>query len=414
VDPPVSLAPLEAFLDKLPAQETEKITESQLNAIKLAALDVLATSGKGNSATLKKTLLAMLKSDDPDSRQAILQTIAEAKLSSATPILLEQLASAKEDAVKLALVKTLGHLNDKSAFAPVQAHVKSADATMRIEVLRALSNIDNRPARKVAESLLADEDSQVQREAVVLLGQSPEGARLVGQRFVANKLPRTLLPEVTESLRSFAREHQDIADLLSRVVKGGLLVSLEPKELARVSAMVSSKGDPIRGRNLYLNNKAVGCITCHRLEGVGGNVGPDLTRVWDTLSLEKVMESMLDPSKEIKEGYQTYVAVKKNGQIISGLKVAQNDKELILKDLTGKEVRIAAADLEEVNASKKSMMPDDVVRHLSLNEFIDLVAFFARSQIAGRIARHGVDGLGSRSGRVQSEQRTGSGEEPRS
>jgi putative heme-binding domain-containing protein len=104
-------------------------------------------------------------------------------------------------------------------------------------------------------------------------------------------------------------------------------------------------------------------------------VGPDLTRVWDTLSLEKVMESMLDPSKEIKEGYQTYVATTKGGLTFSGLKVAQNDKELILRDVTGKDVRIAAAELDEVVASKKSLMPDDVVRHLSFGEFIDLVAF---------------------------------------
>src|SRR5207244_13555259 len=139
--------------------------------------------------------------------------------------------------------------------------------------------------------------------------------------------------------------------------------------------MVQEKGDPVRGRNLYLNNKAVACMMCHSLEGVGGNVGPDLTRVWDSLSLEKVMESMLDPSKEIKEGYQTYVAVTKAGLTVSGLKASQNAKELVLRDATGKEVRIAAADLDEVAPTKKSLMPDDVVRHLSFNEFIDLVAF---------------------------------------
>jgi putative heme-binding domain-containing protein len=184
------------------------------------------------------------------------------------------------------------------------------------------------------------------------------------------------LPEVSESLRRFSgKENPDVADLLSNVVKGGLLVSLEPDELKRVSAMVQKQGDPLRGRQLYLNHKAVGCMTCHRLEGVGGNVGPDLTRVWDTLSLEKVMESMLDPSKEIKEGYQTYTATTKTGLTYSGLKVSQNAKELILKDATGKEVHIPASDLDEVAATKKSLMPDDVVRHLSFAEFIDLVAF---------------------------------------
>jgi putative heme-binding domain-containing protein len=224
--------------------------------------------------------------------------------------------------------------------------------------------------------LLADEDVQVQREAIALLGQSVEGARVVGLRFVANKLPRSLLPDVSESLRRYAsKEHPDVTELLSRVVKGGLLVSLEPAELKRVSDMVQKQGDPLRGRKLYLNNKAVACISCHRLEGVGGSVGPDLTRVWDTLSLEKVMESMLDPSKEIKEGYQTYVAVTKSGLTVSGLRITQNAKEVVLRNVTGKDVRIAAADLEELAPTKKSLMPDDVVRHLRFSEFIDLVAF---------------------------------------
>jgi quinoprotein glucose dehydrogenase len=376
VDPPISMEPLVKFLDELPAQPTKKINEVQLNSMKLAGLDVLATSGKVDSAKLKTTLIAMLKTDDPKSRQALLQTIADARLTSAVPILLGQLAAANDDAVRLTLIRTLGQVGEKSAFAPLQAHLKSKDATMRIEVLRALSNIDQRPARKFAENLLADEDLQVQREAIVMLGQSVEGARVVGQRFAAKKLPRSLLPKVSESLRRFAsKEHPDVAALLSRVVKGGLLVSLEPAELKRVSEMVQKQGDPIRGRKLYLNNRAVACISCHRLEGIGGNVGPDLTRVWDTLSLEKVLESMLDPSKEIKEGYQSFVATTKNGLTVNGLKISQNAKELILKDATGKEVRISAAELDDVVASKQSLMPDDVVRHLSFNEFIDLVAF---------------------------------------
>ncbi len=375
-DPPLSLDPVVKFLDELPATPTKKVTEAQINSMRLAALDVLATAGKIDSDHFKATLLAMLKTDDAKTRQAILHTIGDAKLVSAVPILVEQLAQADDDSGRIALVRTLSLINERSAYAPIQKLAASKNWEVRIEVLRALGNLDYRPARKVAESLLGDPILEVQREAVVMLGQSIEGARIVGQRFAEKKLPRALLPEVTEGLRRFAsKEHPDVTALLSAAVKGGLLVSLEPAELKRVSEMVSKQGDPQRGRKLYLNNKAVGCITCHRLEGVGGNTGPDLTRVWDTLSLEKVMESMLDPSKEIKEGYQTHVATTKNGLTVTGLKVAQNDKELVVRDSTGKEIRIPASDIDEVAISKKSLMPDDVVRHLSFSEFIDLVAF---------------------------------------
>jgi quinoprotein glucose dehydrogenase len=376
LDPPVSVELLSEFLDNLPAQPNKKVTQGQLNSMRLAALDVLAMHGKIDSNRLKTTLIDMLKTSDAKSRETLLQTIAEAKLTSAVPILLEQLKASDDAKVQLALIRTLGQLSEKSAFSPLQDYVKSKDAVLRLEALRALSSIDNRPARKFAESLLSDADAQVQREAIVLLGQSVEGARIVGQRFADNKLPRSLLPEVSESLRRYAsKEHPDISELLSRVVKRGLLVSLDPAEVKRVSELVQKQGDPLRGRKLYLNNKAVSCTVCHRLEGVGGSVGPDLTRVWETLSLEKVMESMLDPSKELKEGYQTHVAITKTGLTVSGLRISQDAKEVILRDATGKDVRIAAADLDEVMPTKKSLMPDDVVRHLRFNEFIDLVAF---------------------------------------
>jgi len=376
LDPAVSVEPLVKFLRTLPLEPNKMVSAGQLNSMKLAAIDMLASAGAIKSDDVKAALLAMLRTDDAKARKAVLDTIADARLLTAVPILLEQLSAAKEDAERVPLIRVLGQLGEKSAFGQVQAHVKSKDGLVRIEVLRALGQIDNRPARKVAESLLGDDDIQVQREAIALLSQSVEGARIVGKRFSDKKMPRSLLPEVTESLRRFAsKEHPDVAALLSDVVKGGLLVSLEPDGLKHVTELVRSKGDPVRGRHLYLNNRAVACITCHRLEGVGGSVGPDLTRVWESLSLEKVMESMLDPSKEIKEGYQTWVATTKSGLVINGLKVSQTAKEVVLRDATGKEVRIPNNDLESFEASKKSLMPDDVVRHLSFGEFIDLVAF---------------------------------------
>ncbi len=124
-----------------------------------------------------------------------------------------------------------------------------------------------------------------------------------------------------------------------------------------------------------MNAKKLACITCHRLEGIGGNVGPDLTRLWETQSLDKIMESLIEPSKEIKEGYQTYVASTKKGQVYTGLKVAQSADEVVLRDANARDVHIAANDIDELKASPVSLMPDNVIAQLKYDEFIDLVAF---------------------------------------
>src|SRR5439155_9566681 len=271
--------------------------------------------------------------------------------------------------------RALGALREAKAAPTLKAMLQDADLTqaangpaLRLETLRALAATDPPAARQFAVAFLDQEDQALRLESIQILGATPDGAKLVGHHFLDKKLPRELLPQVTDALRLHAGKNPELAAMLSEVMKGGLLVSLDAKEVARIQQLVATKGSAKRGRELYLNHKALACITCHSLEGVGGNVGPDLTRIWDTMSLEKLMESMIDPSKEIKEGYQSYVATTTQGQVYTGLKVAQNAQELVLRDQTGKEVRIAAKDLDTLVASRKSLMPDDVVRHLAFNE----------------------------------------------
>jgi putative heme-binding domain-containing protein len=180
---------------------------------------------------------------------------------------------------------------------------------------------------------------------------------------------------VSDALRKHAPKSEELAKMLTEVMKTGLLLTNSPQEVLRVEALVKSKGDPQRGRTLYLNGQTLACINCHRLEGVGGSVGPDLTRVWETQTIAKLMESIIEPSKEIKEGYQTYQATTKKGKVYTGLKIAQTDDGVVLREATGKDVRISAKDLDELTVSKLSLMPDNVVSQLTYNQFIDLIAF---------------------------------------
>jgi quinoprotein glucose dehydrogenase len=152
----------------------------------------------------------------------------------------------------------------------------------------------------------------------------------------------------------------------------------------------------MRGRSLYLNSKTLACINCHHLEGIGGSVGPDLTRLWETQSIEKVIESLLEPSKEIKEGFQSYVASTTKGQVFTGLKILDNAEEVVLRDAEGRDVRLAKKDVEELKASKKSLMPDNVISQLNYGQFIDLVAFLkdrkAQESLRGLVLDYHVVG----------------------
>lgn len=391
LDPPITLDPIVDYLATLPrtpakVQDLQPKLAKELEAltpVKLAALEVLSSNGVLGSAKVKDLLLGMLDERDPGIRLSVIKAIEDTRLEKAGPQLVGYLADPERSAAeKLALVRSLGALREKMAVPVLKALLeeaalpKSTDGpALQLESLRALAAISPAEAQKYAADFLDKPDQKVKMEAIQVLGATPQGARVLGERFLNKKLSRDLLPQVSDALRRHADKNPELANMLTEVMKGGLLVSLDAKELARIQQLVSTKGNAKRGRELYLNNKKLACITCHRLEGVGGNVGPDLTRIWDTMSVEKVIESIIDPSKEIKEGYQSYVATTTKGQIYTGLKVSETGEGVVLRDQNGKEIRIAKGDLDSLVVSKKSLMPDDVVRHLDFNQFLDLVAF---------------------------------------
>ncbi|MCX7699665.1 MAG: c-type cytochrome, partial [Gemmataceae bacterium] len=294
---------------------------------------------------------------------------------------------------RVAMIQALRALGDRAAgavMAPIaeDKQALSREAVgLRLEALRTLLAVDPDRAVQTAEKLL-DQPTDLQTEAIVILGTRRDGAERVAKMFLDQKLPRAVLPQVTEGLRKHLGQAPELGRLLTEVMKGGLLVSLDPSQIEQVRTLVQRQGNPARGRELYLNKQTVACINCHKLEGVGGNVGPDLTRVWETQSLEKVMESMIEPSKEIKEGYQAYRLETRQGVIHLGLKVADTGTDVVLKEASGNEVRIAKSDIEELAPTKESLMPDNVISQLTFDQFIDLVAF-----LRDRSAQESLRGL---------------------
>jgi putative membrane-bound dehydrogenase-like protein len=379
LDPPVPLAPVLDYLTRHPRD---------LMPIQLAGLEVLAAALPEQRAPalrepLTKLLAQFFDEDRPELRLAVIRAVEANRLVAFSPRLIATLENrARSVPERTAAVKALRVLNDRSAVAALQEVLAepAAAAGLREEAFHTLAAIDRAAAFRPARAFLDQPNPFLQKEALLILASQPEGARLIGERFLANKLPRAFLPDVSDALRKHAPTDPAAARLLTEVLKNGLLLSLSKTDVERVERLVRAQGSPERGRALFLDNKTLACTNCHRLETVGNTVGPDLTRIWDTHSIEKIMEAIIDPSKEIKEGFQTFVATTKQGQTYTGLKVEQTKDELVLRDANAKEIRIAARDLEEVVPTRQSLMPANVVSQLSFAQFIDLVAFLKDRQ----------------------------------
>jgi quinoprotein glucose dehydrogenase len=387
-DPPLSLDPLVAYLARRPNESLDVVR---------AAVEVFAVSGEANAKKATSLVFGLLDSPDDDSRYVAIKAVEDMRMAAAAPQLLEILGDAtKRESERAAVVKALRVLNDKRAVEPMKTLLAgSSPATLKVEALRSLAALDAAAGRAAAEKLLDQTDALLLGEAVAVLAATKPGAKLIGERFAAKKLPRDLLPQVTEALKKF-NEDPAIARLQAEVLRGGLLLSLEPGQIEKVRKQVAEKGDAKKGRELYLNTKLLACATCHRMEGVGGSVGPDLSRVWDTMAIDKILESIVDPSKEIKEGFQTYRLATTGEQVHTGLKIKEDEKEVVIRDANGRDTRVAKDDIESLTASKLSLMPDNVVSQISYEQFLDLLAFLKsqkeQESLRGLVAEVAVTG----------------------
>jgi putative membrane-bound dehydrogenase-like protein len=366
-DPPLSPAALLTYLTN---------SQDKSPAVAIAGLEVLAGTGNATDPVAAKFVLDQLASTNPEVRAAAVRTVEEVRLTAATEPLIGMLnTSERPTDERLAALKALRAIGGEAAVkTALDLLARPEPPALKVEALRALTAASPTEARPVATKLLDQPDPTLIAEAVSVLVTTKDGAKLVGERYLANKLPRDLFPRVSDGLSKFNTDPV-MARMHSEVLKGGLVLSLDPARVGELQKLVVSKGDPQRGKQLYLNTGLLACATCHRMEGVGGNIGPDLTRIWDTQTTAKLLEAIIDPSKEIKEGYQSYRATTVSGRVHTGLRVSESSTEVVLREATGQDVRLMKADLDEFAVSKTSLMPADAVSRLTFDQFLDLLAF---------------------------------------
>ncbi len=142
-----------------------------------------------------------------------------------------------------------------------------------------------------------------------------------------------------------------------------------------VNQLLAMEGDANRGEKLFA--AGIGqCIQCHRVNTLGKEVGPDLTRIFDKLKTrEKVLNSILDPSSEIEDKYRAVAVLTVDGQTLVGRVLSRADQNLLLQDAEGKQVRIQADDIELEKPVVNSLMPSQLFSQLTAEQAADLLAY---------------------------------------
>jgi len=152
----------------------------------------------------------------------------------------------------------------------------------------------------------------------------------------------------------------------------------KPKDEAAWKKALEGKGDPAAGERLFFHPRGPRCFACHRVDGRGAAIGPDLSMICKALSREKLIESILTPSKEIAPQFTSWVIATKDGKTRTGMIVEEKfDSTIVIADAEGKLETINRLDIEDRQAAKTSIMPDNLHTLMSRQEFCDLLAYLS-------------------------------------
>ena len=203
---------------------------------------------------------------------------------------------------------------------------------------------------------------------------STSGAIVLAQAVSAKSLSDKTRQLVIAKAVAHASGH--VRDLFERFIPEEQRV----KRLGNVidpEQILGLKGDIARGKELFFDTTGVQCKSCHRIDGVGKQLGPDLNEIGKKYDRAQLLESLLQPSKKIDPKYITFVIETESGQVHSGLIVERTPEEIVLKDNEHKILRIPTSEVEVLLPQRKSLMPEMLLRDLTAEQAANLLEYLA-------------------------------------
>ncbi|MGZ0162798.1 MAG: PVC-type heme-binding CxxCH protein [Planctomycetales bacterium] len=241
-------------------------------------------------------------------------------------------------------------------------------------------------------ALQAFDDLRVGQSVVKSLIGIPGDARLVAETLLGSRPVWAI--ELLEAVDSGELKPEDVSDTALRKILlhdnsrigelvekhwgsvAGATTDEMRQEVERLMAIVeAASGNPKKGKVLYMEN----CGKCHTLFTEGGKVGPDLTS-FKRDNLERVMINVVNPSLEIREGFENYIIVTTDGRVVNGFLADKDSQVVVLRGVDGQNLIFRRDEIEDMRAIKRSVMPEGSVKKLTDQQIRDLFAYLRASQ----------------------------------
>ena len=334
--------------------EMPKLPESLTKALN----DYMAKQSGGD-------LTLALRSGNADALKQALTLLGDSKAS---------------NTARIGVAKTLAELGKQEAVMPMVAILKSTNPpSLKRGILQAAAKFDD---KRIPEALLLGWEGQIagdkalREDALRVMAGRKEWAQILVSFVNEWKVPtKHFTVDIVRQLSLHKDPEIDAA--IEKHWKGLLAIGPTPekkKEAERIKAVLKTGlGDAEKGKLQFMAR----CAICHKLFDEGGSIGPELTG-YDRSNADFWLDNLFMPSMEIREGFGAYIAQTKTGQILTGLMDAQDASGIVIKDMAGNKTPIKQADIQKLEASPVSLMPEGLTTGMSDADLKDFFAYLMK------------------------------------
>jgi len=211
----------------------------------------------------------------------------------------------------------------------------------------------------------------LRRAAAKSLGNIRYGAQELAKLAGENGVPAELKDVVAATLHGV--QWGDIKELAKKLYP--LPPGKDSEVIPPLPELAQRTGDVANGRIVF--NTTGTCNKCHIVNGIGREVGPNISEIGKKLSKQAMFESILYPSAGISHNFEQWSITTVEGQVFAGLLVSSTDTETQIKDINGLVKTFKAAEIDEKVKQSVSLMPADLQKVMSVKELTDVVEYMA-------------------------------------
>ncbi|MGZ8899936.1 MAG: hypothetical protein ACXW3Z_07560, partial [Limisphaerales bacterium] len=137
--------------------------------------------------------------------------------------------------------------------------------------------------------------------------------------------------------------------------------------------ILALRGNPQRGAILLNDSARLSCLQCHQFQNGGRAFGPSFQEIAGKKTREQLLDSMLFPSREIAPEFVLYSVELHDDELLSGIILKRDKDQIVLRDPTGQDHSVAAAQVKSTRPQQLSAMPEGLLAGLSAQEVADLI-----------------------------------------